>query len=124
MIRYQKNVIIPARMETATYRQSLIAAGGTAPIITSRAIPPELPAAKDKTRTPKQIEPVLHRGRRSAERKDERAAKIEGHQQRVYQDMPVYGHRAYVDSQACAATTSASTPVSNVGWITGAKRGL
>ena len=35
------------------YRQSLIAAGGTAPIITSRAIPPELPAAKDNTRTPK-----------------------------------------------------------------------
>src|SRR6476620_10722794 len=34
------------------YRQSLMAAGGTAPIITSRAIPPELPAAKDKTKTP------------------------------------------------------------------------
>src|SRR5438093_1491868 len=35
------------------YRQSPIAAGGAAPIITSRAIPPELPAAKDNTRTPK-----------------------------------------------------------------------
>src|SRR5512146_2655604 len=34
------------------YRQSLRAAGGTAPIITSRAIPPELPAANDKTKTP------------------------------------------------------------------------
>src|SRR5262249_40356606 len=40
-------------METAMYRQSLIATGGAAPIITSRAIPPELPAAKDNTRTPK-----------------------------------------------------------------------
>src|SRR5690349_5845967 len=29
-----------------------MAAGGTAPIITSRAIPPEFPAAKDNTRTP------------------------------------------------------------------------
>ena len=31
---------------------------------------------------------------------------------------------AYGDSQARAATTSASTPVSRVGWITGANRGL
>src|SRR5262249_15024710 len=35
------------------YRQFLIATGGSAPIIRSRAIPPELPAAKDNTRTPK-----------------------------------------------------------------------
>ena len=42
----------PASIDTAMYRQSLIAAGGCAPIITSRAIPPELPAAKAKTKTP------------------------------------------------------------------------
>src|SRR5579862_1592518 len=42
----------PASIETAMYRQSLMAAGGTAPIIKSRAIPPELPAANDNTRTP------------------------------------------------------------------------
>ena len=111
-------------METATYRQSLIAAGGTAPIITSRAIPPELPAAKDKTRTPKRSSLCFTAGRRAAERENERAAKIEGHQQRVHQDVLVDDHRLYADSQACAATTSASTPVFKVGWITGAKRGL
>src|ERR1043166_4572674 len=35
------------------YHESLIATGGAAPIIRSRAIPPELPAANDNTRTPK-----------------------------------------------------------------------
>ena len=72
----------------------------------------------------KQIEPVPHRSRRSAERKHERAAKIERHQQSVDHDVLVDDHQAYIDNQACAATTSASTPVSKVGWITGAKRGL
>jgi len=72
----------------------------------------------------KQIESMLDRGGCAAERKNERAAKIEDHQQRVYEAMSVHDHRVYADSQACAATTSASTPVSNVGWITGAKRGL
>jgi hypothetical protein len=38
---------------------------------------------------------VLHPGHRSAERKNERAAKIEGHQQPVYQDLLVHGHRLY-----------------------------
>src|SRR2546423_15656178 len=33
-------------------------------------------------------------------------------------------HKPYDASQARAAATIASTPVSNVGWITGAKRGL
>jgi hypothetical protein len=39
-------------MDTTMYRQSLMAAGGYDPIMTSRAIAPELPAAKDITRTP------------------------------------------------------------------------
>ena len=52
MIRCQENVTSPATIDTAIYRQSLIAAGVCAPMMTSRVIPPELPAAKDKTRTP------------------------------------------------------------------------
>src|ERR1700687_5207522 len=52
MIGYQKNVIRPARKDTARYRQSLIAAGGTLPISTSRAIPPAFAAAKESTRIP------------------------------------------------------------------------
>ena len=35
------------------YRQSVIAAGGTAPISRSREMPPALPAANARTRTPK-----------------------------------------------------------------------
>ena len=44
---------MPASSETARYRQSLIAAGGTAPIRRSRVMPPTLPAANDNTSTPK-----------------------------------------------------------------------
>jgi hypothetical protein len=38
--------------ERATYRRSPTAAGGTAPIRTSRVMPPALPAAEDGTGTP------------------------------------------------------------------------
>jgi hypothetical protein len=51
-VGHQK-VIIPAKTETARYRQSLIAAGGTAPISRSRVIPPKLPTTNDNTSTPK-----------------------------------------------------------------------
>jgi hypothetical protein len=53
MSGYQKKVTTPASMETAMYAQLLIAAGGAAPIMMSRAMPPEFPAAKHSTRTPK-----------------------------------------------------------------------
>ena len=43
----------PARTETRRYRSSDRAAGGTAPISTSRVIPPKFPATKDRTRMPK-----------------------------------------------------------------------
>src|SRR5689334_20874519 len=42
----------PARSETARYRQSLIAAGGTDPISTSRVTPPMFPATNERTRAP------------------------------------------------------------------------
>src|SRR5580693_2697056 len=38
--------------------------------------------------------------------------------------MPMHQEADPAASHACAATTSAFTPVSMVGWITGAKRGL
>src|SRR5208337_5168349 len=38
--------------------------------------------------------------------------------------MPVHQDVVHEASHACAATTRAFTPVSKVGWITGAKRGL
>src|ERR1700693_4539630 len=38
--------------------------------------------------------------------------------------MPVHQDVVHEASHACAATTRAFTPVSRVGWITGAKRGL
>ena len=38
---------------------------------------------------------------------EKEAAKIEGHQQRVCQDVLVDRHWTYADSQACAAITSA-----------------
>src|ERR1700674_383999 len=38
--------------------------------------------------------------------------------------MPVHQDAVHEASHACAATTRAFTPVSRVGWITGAKRGL
>ena len=75
-------------------------AGAEPPIIKSREIPPESRTLNDTTRPDdKDIQPVL----------DTAAA-------------PTMHRR--LDNQAWAATTSASTPVSRVGWITGAKRGL
>src|ERR1700681_1640063 len=38
--------------------------------------------------------------------------------------MPVHQDAVHEASHACAATTRAFTPVSRVGWITGAKCGL
>ena len=53
MRRYQRNVIAPASNAVTRYRQSLSAAGGTAPISTSRVMPPAFAAANDSTSTPK-----------------------------------------------------------------------
>ena len=50
---YEKKVMSPARTETNKYRPSDRAAGGSAPISTSRPIPPKFPATKDRTRMPK-----------------------------------------------------------------------
>ena len=59
-----------------------------------------------------------------AEGEDECSCKVEYGQQRIGQ-MGIDGsHLHHADSQACAATTMASTPAFKVGLITGAKRGL
>src|SRR5271165_7441603 len=50
---YEKKVMSPARTEASKYRPSDRTAGGTAPINTSRVIPPKFPATKDRTRMPK-----------------------------------------------------------------------
>ena len=47
-------------------------------------MPPALPAAYDKTRTPKQIEPVPDPSRRAAQRKDEGPYKVEHQQKRFH----------------------------------------
>src|SRR5215471_4615652 len=50
---------MPAKSDTPRYRQSPTAPGGTAPIRRSRVMPPEFPAAKDKTMTPNKSSPRL-----------------------------------------------------------------
>src|ERR1700730_14400117 len=100
------------------------------------------PCGKREHEHPEQVEPVLDPGHRSPEREHERAAEIETYRERddhrdssgdhSAQCRPTVAHAegnrtgrvAHADSQACAAATSASTPVSRVGWMTGAKRGL
>jgi hypothetical protein len=49
---YQRNIVTPAMSDTTTYRQSSMAGGGTAPMSTSRIIPPALPATNARTLTP------------------------------------------------------------------------
>ena len=82
--RDQQKVITPARSETARYRQSLIAAGGIAPIRRSRVMPPTLPAANDKTRTPKRSSRRLIPSSRTAQRKDKGSDEIEYQQERLH----------------------------------------
>src|SRR5678815_6178156 len=48
----EKNTTKPARTEIPRYRQSLSAAGGIAPIRTSRVMPPAVAVAHDTTSTP------------------------------------------------------------------------
>ena len=125
MFRYQRNVTPPAASETATYRQSLIAAGGTAPISRSRVTPPALPATNASTPTPNgsslfftpDAAPLrantnvpIRSSVKSSVAVDSRSGDVIG--------------AAYPASQAREATISAATPVSSVGCRTGANRGL
>src|SRR5439155_17294114 len=49
----QKNTADPASIEIPRYRHSLSAAGGIAPIRTSRVMPPAVAVANERTSTPK-----------------------------------------------------------------------
>ena len=125
MFQYHRKVTPPAASETATYRQSLIAAGGTAPIRESLVTPPALPATNASTPTPN----------RSSLFFTPDAAPL-----RANTNVPIrssvrsrlaVGSRGgagigsrYAASQAREATIRAATPVSSVGCRTGANRGL
>jgi hypothetical protein len=74
-------VIAPASRETAKYRQSLIAAGGTDPIRTSRLIPPGVSGNKREDQNADQIEPTRHPRHCSAVSEYEGADEIK-HQQK------------------------------------------
>ena len=82
------------------YRQSLMAAGGFAPIITSRAIPPEIPGGEGQNQDSEQIEPVLNSGGCAAQCEDESAAEIERDQQCIHYDLFVDHQLAYGESHA------------------------
>jgi len=69
-----------------------------------------------------EIKPVLDGFGRTTEREHERSGQVEYSQQRGQRMFKSRGDHA--DIHACAATTTASTPASKVGWMTGAKRGL
>lgn len=66
------------------YRQSRMAAGGTAPIAGD---PARVAGRKGRDQDPEEIESILYPGRRAAERKDERAPKVEGYEQSAHQDL-------------------------------------
>jgi hypothetical protein len=80
----QWKVITPARIETAKYRQSLIAAGGTDPIKTSRVIPPKISGDKRKHEYSEQIELALHPGSRPTDCKHKSTDEIKHQQQQRF----------------------------------------
>src|ERR1700757_3999109 len=116
-----------------------MAAGGTAPINTSRVMPPALPAAKDNTIPPKisnrcltaAAAPLIANTNVPPRSSTIDKVCVMGLLAQtgtlgvcdVGQTDRQQGMRQ-VDSQVRAATTRASTPVPKVGWITGANFGL
>ncbi len=72
----------------------------------------------------KEIELVFDGFGRTAEGEDECSCQVEYRQQRIGKMRIDGGRLDQRDSQACAATTIASTPAFKVGWITGANPGL
>ena len=72
----------------------------------------------------KEVKFVFDSFGRTAESKDECSCQVEHRQQRIGKIRFDGGRLDQGDSQACAATTIASTPAFKVGWITGAKPGL
>jgi hypothetical protein len=94
-------------------------------------IPVSIPSSAAATEHAKDIKPVLDSGYAPAEGEHEGATQVEDGVKRVHPDCKVKRLRHslpltpyYFPSQTSAVTTSVSTPVSTVGWMTGAKYGL
>src|SRR6202011_4887798 len=85
---------------------------------------PRVPRREGEHHQSKQIEFALDTGCCAAQCEDERTEQIERDQKGTPQVLSVNESVVHDASQACAATTRAFTPVSRVGWITGAKCGL
>src|SRR5271165_647386 len=66
---YQKKVMSPARTQTSRYRPSVRAAGGTAPISTSRVIPP-ISRHEGQDEDPENVESAIDRGDCPADREN------------------------------------------------------
>ena len=101
-----------------------MAAGGTDADKQVAGNPACVPRREGKHHQTEQIEFALDTGCCAAECEDERTEQIERNQKRARQVLSVNQNVVHDASHACAATTRAFTPVSRVGWITGAKRGL
>src|SRR6185437_12969071 len=71
-----------------------------------------------------QVEPLADCGGGTAEREDKRAGEVEGKQQVTDPDLIDLEDGCHRTIQARAAAVIAVTPVSKVGWMTGAKCGL
>lgn len=77
-------MIAPARSEIVRYRQSPIAAGGTAPINRSRAIPPEISRDEGEDQHAEEIKTALKPRTRPTEREYERAGEVEHQRERPH----------------------------------------
>ena len=119
----------PAPAATARYRQSRKVCGGM-PISTSRMVPAGDPHHHGEHDRAEQVELLPHAGHAAAQAEHERSDQVEDKQQGRAEpgQQGRGGHRGvrrgYSASQAQVAATSVSTPVSSVGWMTGANFGL
>ena len=86
--------------------------------------PPCVPCREGKHHQAEQIELALDARCCTAECEDECTQQVERDQKRAREVFSVNQNVVHDANQACAATTRAFTPVSKVGWITGANRGL
>ena len=82
------------------YRQSLMAAGGYAPIHHVARDPARIPCGESQDQDSEQIESVLNSGRCAAQCEDESAAEIERDQQCIHYDLFVDHQLAYGESHA------------------------
>ena len=88
----QKNVTAPAMTDRVIYRQSWMEAGGTAPMSTSRVIPPGGGCHEGQYEHSEQIDSVLHAGDGAAEREGEGPDEVEHSQELADQDFVIDLH--------------------------------